>query len=84
MRDLSGTTSRSAEVEGNGIFPTFLAGDQPQPRVRVSLHHIGRGAACMTGPVNALHGDEGRDTNFHTAAGSDLGCLLYTSDAADE
>ena len=27
----------------------------------------------MTGPVNALHGDEGRDTNFHTAAGSDLG-----------
>lgn len=52
-----------------------VPGGQLKPRQRVGLKDVGRGAACMRGPGDALHCNERRDAHLNRPARRILGEL---------
>ena len=51
-----------------GLAPVLPAGHQIQPRGGVGLHHVGRRAAGVARPLDALHGAVRRDADLHRPA----------------
>ena len=59
-----------------GLAPGLPAGHQLQPRGGVGLHHVGRRAAGVARPLDALHGAVRRDADLHRTARGALRELL--------